>query len=170
MTCLTLVKIDCVILYKDRKWSIYPKGIFYTHSSSLIVLSSVLLFTIKVCRWYAKENKLILLGQGEKIKRYITLQRVLEEYKSTLYNILTCVLLSLSWGRKQKIKATATTFTAEWTLQNKSLLIVYYTSITKSTLIDGLHYLYTIKETAWNILVMCTCLCEIKQVWILMIS
>ena len=43
-----------------------------------------------------------------------------------------------------------TTFTVEWTLQNKSL-VVCCTSITKSTLIDGLHYLYTIWETACNI-------------------
>ena len=135
------MKIDCVILYKDRKWSIYPRGIFYTHSSSLIAFG-LYLFTIKVCRWYARKTSYCL---GRENQRYITATYL--RSKSTLNNINLCIIKFK--GRKQKIKATAT-FTAEWTLQNKSL-VVYYTSITKSTLIDGLHYLYTIKEAAWNI-------------------
>ena len=76
-----------------------------------------------------KENKLLLLGE-KKIKVYH--YNILEEEEDCC--IITC---SEFKGRKQKIKAA--TFTVEWAPQNKILYID-----TQSSLIDGLHYLYTI--------------------------
>ena len=68
---------------------------------------------------------------GEK-KKKVYHYNILEEEEDCC--IITC---SEFKGRKQKIKAA--TFTAEWAPQNKILYID-----TQSSLIDGLHYLYTI--------------------------
>ena len=143
----------CTILYShwhtEHKWKSivsfrtkiendqYTLKESFMHILSLIASLRFILFAIKVCRWYARKTS-YCYWVGRENQRYITSTYL--RSKSTLNNINLCIINFK--GRKQKIKATAT-FTAEWTLQNKSL-IVYYTSITKSTLIDGLHYLYTI--------------------------
>ena len=134
-TYLTWMKIDCVILYRDGKWSISQKGISYVYF--LLIVFGSFLFTIKVCGWYARKTSYYYWA-GRENQRYITITKL--RRKSTLNNINLCIINFK--GRKQKIKG-MTTFTVEWTLQNKSLFVCC-TSITKSTLIDGLHYLYTI--------------------------
>ena len=110
---------------------------------SLIAFVGSFLFTIKVCRLYARKTSYYYWGEEIKVYHY----NILEEEEDCC--IITC---SEFKGRKQKIKAA--TFTDEWAPQNKILYID-----TQSSLIDGLHYLYTINLH----------LCSMwRQVWIIL--